>query len=137
MRSSRPLAGDTGQGRCRRILHVSFGLDVGGQEKLLVEFARHSDRERFELQFISLGSRGRLAEDIESMGWPVTDLGAPSGLRPGLIVKLALLFRRWRPAVVHTHDHRSLFYAVPAARLTRVPRAVVTRDLTPIPFNGA
>jgi glycosyltransferase involved in cell wall biosynthesis len=109
-----------------KVVHVSFGLDVGGQEKLLVEFARHTDPERFDLRFVSLGSRGRLAEDIEAMGWPVTTLGALSGLRPGLIVKLALLFRRWRPAVVHTHDQRSLFYAAPAARLTRVPRVVHT-----------
>ena len=28
----------------KRVVHVSFGLDVGGQEKLLVEFARHADR---------------------------------------------------------------------------------------------
>ena len=109
-----------------KVVHVSFGLDVGGQEKLLVEFARHGDRARFDLRFISLGSRGRLAEDIEALGCPVTDLGAPSGLRPGLIVKIAWLFRRWRPAVIHTHDHRSLFYAVPSARLTRVPRVVHT-----------
>jgi len=109
---------------------------MGGQEQLLVEFARHTDRKRFDLQFFSLGSRGRLAEDIEATGCPVTDLGAPSGLRPGLIVKLALLFRRWRPAVVHTHDHRSLFYALPAARLTRVPRIVHTchgRDVRATP----
>ena len=109
-----------------KVVHVTFGLEVGGQEKLLVEFARHSDRVRFDLRFISLGSRGQLAEDIEALGWPVTDLGAPSGLRPSLIVKLALLFRRLRPAVVHTHDSRSLVYAAPAARLTRVPRVVHT-----------
>src|SRR5271157_1156509 len=123
-----------------KVVHVSFGLDVGGQEKLLVEFARHSDRVRFDLRFVSLGSRGRLAADIEALGWPVTDLGAPSGLRPGLIVKLALLFRRWRPAVVHTHDHRSLFYAVPAVRLTRVPRVVHTchgRDVRATPRQVA
>jgi len=123
-----------------KVVHVSFGLDVGGQEKLLVEFARHTDPERFDLRFISLGLRGRLAEDIEALGWPVTDLGAPSGLRPSLIVKLALLFRRWRPAVVHTHDHRSLYYAVLAVRLTGVPRVVHTchgRDVRATPRQVA
>ena len=45
----------------------------------------------------------------------MTALGTPSGLRPGLIVKLARMFRRWRPDVVHTHDQRALFYAGPAA----------------------
>jgi len=127
MRSNRPLAGDADQGRCRRILHVTFGLDVGGQEKLLVEFARHSDPERLDLRFISLGSRGVLAQDIEGFGWPVTALGAASGLRPSLIVDLARFFCRWRPDVVHTHDERALFYAGPAAWATRVPRLIHTR----------
>ena len=60
-----------------RIAHVTFGLDVGGQEKLLVEFARHADRDRFDLRFISLGDRGPLAADIESLGWQVDALGVP------------------------------------------------------------
>ena len=41
--------------------------------------------------------------------------------------RLARLFRRGRPDVVHTHDQRSLFYAAIAARLARVPRVVHTR----------
>jgi sugar transferase (PEP-CTERM/EpsH1 system associated) len=113
--------------RSVRIAHVTFGLDVGGQEKLLVEFARHADRERFDLRFISIGDRGPLAGDIEALGWPLDALGAPSGLRPALIVRLAASFRRWRPDVVHTHDQRALFYAGPATRLARVPMLVHTR----------
>jgi glycosyltransferase involved in cell wall biosynthesis len=110
-----------------RIAHVTFGLDVGGQEKLLVEFARHADRSRFDLQFLSLGERGMLAGDIEALGWPVESLGEPAGLRPSLIAKLAHRFSLGRPAVVHTHDRRALFYAAPAARLARVPWVVHTR----------
>ncbi len=44
-----------------------------------------------------------------------------------LIAKLARFFLRLRPDVVHTHDQRALFYAGPAARLTRVPTIVHTR----------
>jgi sugar transferase (PEP-CTERM/EpsH1 system associated) len=110
-----------------RVVHVTFGLEVGGQEKLLVEFGRRADRGRFDLQFISLGPRGALADEIEALGWPVAALEAPSGLRPGLIVQLARAFRRGRPEVVHTHDQRALFYAGPAARLARVPMIVHTR----------
>jgi sugar transferase (PEP-CTERM/EpsH1 system associated) len=110
-----------------RVAHVTFGLDVGGQEKLLVEFARHGDRERFDLRFLSIGDRGPLAEDIEALGWPVMALGVPSGLHPGLIIRLARHFRREEPEVVHTHDQRALFYAGPAAWLAGVPRIVHTR----------
>ena len=43
-------------------------------EKLLVEFARHADRNRFDLRFICLGKRGSVADEIEACGWPVTAL---------------------------------------------------------------
>lgn len=115
-----------GLGRVR-VLHVTQGLDVGGQEKLLVEFARHTDRGTFDLRFVVLGTRGSLTADIESSGWPVVELGQPSGLRPGLVARLARLFRRWRPDVVHTHDDRPLLYGTPAAWLARVPRVVHTK----------
>jgi sugar transferase (PEP-CTERM/EpsH1 system associated) len=115
--SSRPL----------RVVHVSFGLDVGGQEKLLVELARHSDRSQVRLTFVSLGHRGALASDLEACGATVVALEQPSGLKMGLIWRLARIFRRAKPDVVHTHDQRSLFYAALAARLANVPRVVHTR----------
>jgi sugar transferase (PEP-CTERM/EpsH1 system associated) len=109
------------------VVHITFGLTMGGQEKLLVELARHADRSRFALTFVSLGDRGALAGDLEAWGGTVVALGQPSGLKPGLIFRLARLFRRWRPGVVHTHDSRSLIYAVPASRLAGVPWIVHTR----------
>ncbi len=110
-----------------RILHLTQGLDVGGQEKLLVEFARHADRTRFDLGFVSLGERGALARDIEACGWEVTALGRPDGLRPALVPALVRLFRHWRPDVVHTHDDRPLLYGAPTAWIARVPRLVHTK----------
>jgi glycosyltransferase involved in cell wall biosynthesis len=106
---------------------VTLGLDVGGQEKLLVELARHADRRRFALHFISLTSRGSLAGDLEACGWPVTALEAPQGLRPSIIGRLARLFWRLRIDVVHTHDDRPNVYGVPAARLVGVRRVLHTR----------
>jgi glycosyltransferase involved in cell wall biosynthesis len=96
-------------------------------EKLLVEFARHADRERFELHFVSLGGRGSLADDLESCGWPVTALNTPSGLRPRLLLHLARFFREREIDVVHTHNTKPILYAAPAARLARVPRIIHTR----------
>ncbi len=110
-----------------RIAHVTLGLDVGGQEKLLVEFAHCADRRRFDLHFVSLGGRGVLAGDLEAWGWPVEALGEPSGFRPGLAPRLAWLFRERRIDVVHTHDERPHIYGAFAARLAGVRRLVHTR----------
>jgi glycosyltransferase involved in cell wall biosynthesis len=114
-------------GRRLRVAHVAHGLDVGGLEKLLVEFARHADRERFELRFFSLGDRGALAGDLEALGWPVEALGLPWGFRPSLFAKLARRLSRWGANVVHTHDERPLIYGTVAGWLAGVPRLVHTR----------
>lgn len=110
-----------------RVVHVAPNLEMGGLEKLLVEFARHTDQTRFALRFICLGNRGVLADEIEKCGWPVTALGVPNGLHPGLVLRLARRLRRCRADVVHTHDDRAHLYGTFAGRLARVPRLVHTR----------
>lgn len=110
-----------------RVAHVTQGLETGGQEKLLVEFARHADRHTFDLRFISLGGRGALAADLEECGWPVHPLEAATKIRPGLVARLAVQFRRWGIHVVHTHEDRPLIHAAPAARLAGVAAVVHTR----------
>lgn len=110
-----------------RITHVAAQLDVGGMEKLLVEFARHADRQRFDLRFVSLGARGALAGDLEALGWPVFALERPAGVTVGLIPRLASLFCDGETDVVHTHNSRPLIYGGPAAWLARVPGVVHTR----------
>lgn len=110
-----------------RVVHVTPGLDMGGQEKLLIEFARHADPKWFDLRFLCLGTRGSLAADVEAYGWPVHHLDAPAGWRPDLIVRLAWLFRRWGADVVHTHEDRPLVHGALAAALARVKTIIHSR----------
>jgi sugar transferase (PEP-CTERM/EpsH1 system associated) len=110
-----------------RVVHVTGCLDMGGQEKLLVEFAKHADRDRFDLRFLSLGSRGVLADELEAQGWPVTALDLSPGLHLRLPWRLSRLFRQWRADIVHTHNDRPLLYAAPAARLARVSSVLHTK----------
>jgi glycosyltransferase involved in cell wall biosynthesis len=119
----------------RRIVHVTRGLAIGGQEKLLVEFARRADRARFELYVISLTGRGLLGDALENLGVPVTALEEPEGLRPGLVLRLAKCFRRLAPTVIHTHDDKPLVYGAWAARLARVPSLIHTKHYARLPQN--
>jgi glycosyltransferase involved in cell wall biosynthesis len=68
-----------------------------------------------------------VADELESLGWPVHALHAPDGLRPGLVLRLARLFRSWRADVVHAHNTKPLTYCGPAARLAGVPAVIYTR----------
>jgi glycosyltransferase involved in cell wall biosynthesis len=125
-RSDRLLTNGTAARRVR-VVHLNVSLHMGGAEKLLVEFARHADRRRFDLRFVSLGPRGNLADEIEACGWPVTALNEPEGMRKWLIVRLAWLLHGWKTDVLHTHNTKAIFYGAPAARLARVPAVVHTR----------
>jgi glycosyltransferase involved in cell wall biosynthesis len=110
-----------------RVAHIALQLETGGLERLLIEHARHARREEFELRFIGLGKRGPVADEIEALGWPVTTLGAPPGLRPSLILQLARALKSHGVDVVHTHNTKPLLYGGPAARLAGLPKVIHTR----------
>jgi glycosyltransferase involved in cell wall biosynthesis len=110
-----------------RVIHVSAGLNMGGMEKSLVEFARHTDRDRFDLQFVSLTTRGEVADQIEQLGWPVSALEILPGVKTANFVRLARLFRDARPNILHTHNTRPLIYATPAARFAGIKTTIHTR----------
>ena len=114
-----------------RVAHLVENLEVGGLEKLLVEFARHADRSRFALRFLTLGHRGALAGDIEAEGWPVESLNLKSGLRPRAIPLLSRWFRRERIDVLHVHTSGPLLYGTAAAKLAGVPTIISTRHHGP------
>jgi len=96
-------------------------------ERLLVEFARHADRGRFELEFVCLGTRGPIAGTLESLGWTVRTLEMKPGLRPGAMMTLARLFRSSRIDLVHTHNTKPLLYASVAAKIASMGGLVHTR----------
>lgn len=114
-------------GKRLRIAHVTQSLAMGGLEKLLVEFARHGDRDEFDLCFVSLTRGGVLRPVIEACGWPVHEFHVPSGFRPGLMVQLAHFFWKNSIDVVHTHDDRPLVHSSLAVRLGAVTGAIHTR----------
>ena len=116
-----------GISRRTRIVHVALGTSVGGMEKLLVEFARFTDRKRFDLAFVSLEARGKIAAEIENLHWPVHAFDKTAGVKPGLVLRLARRLRDLRPDVVHTHNTGGFLYGVTAAKLARVTRIIHTR----------
>jgi glycosyltransferase involved in cell wall biosynthesis len=117
----------------RRVVHITTGLDTGGQERLLLEFARQADRRWFDLSFISLTTRGRLADEIESLSWPVFALEEPPGFRPSIVWHLAGTLRRLGADIVHTHDSRPLIYGAPAARMAGARHVIHMRHFARLP----
>jgi glycosyltransferase involved in cell wall biosynthesis len=100
---------------------------MGGMEKLLVEFARHADRNRFDLHFVSMTTKGCAAAEIESLGWPVTSLDVMPGFRPAVVFRIAKVLRGLKSDLVHTHNTKPLLYGAPAARAAGIRAVIHTR----------
>lgn len=110
-----------------RVVHVSLSLNTGGLEKLLVEFAKYADRDRFDLRFVALTQGGYLADQIASHGWPVSVLGLKLGWHPTSMLRLTRMLQGCGGAVIHMHNTAPLFYAAPALRMARIPIGIYTR----------
>ncbi|MDX2038070.1 MAG: glycosyltransferase [Isosphaeraceae bacterium] len=119
------------------VVHLTYALDMGGCERLQVEFAKWADRDKFDLRFVAIDSLGRVAKIIEGLGWPVDTLSKPQGFQPHYFFKLAQLLRRWKVDVIHTHDNGPMFYGAVAARMSGVPVVVHTRHHGKLPWVSA
>jgi glycosyltransferase involved in cell wall biosynthesis len=87
----------------RRILYLIDGLAMGGAERGLVLTLRHLDRSRYEPEVAYLWGPAPLRVDIESLGVPVTEIGATRGPRALLAVpKVRKLLKRGRFDAIHT-----------------------------------
>ncbi|WP_206664478.1 glycosyltransferase [Dankookia rubra] len=105
------------------VIHVVQHLAPGGLEVMALELAR-AQSVRHPALVLSLEGE----QDAAIAAWPRLEehrgrlvfAGKRPGLDPALPFRLAALFRRLRPAAVHTHHVGPLLYAGPAARLAGV-----------------
>ena len=98
-----------------RICHVSMTLLTGGLERLLVEFGRHHDANRFDLRFVSLAELGPPAEELRRMGFSVESVNLPGRGKLPALRSLRSLLQRDRVDIVHTHNTYAHFYGTVAA----------------------
>jgi glycosyltransferase involved in cell wall biosynthesis len=110
-----------------RVCHVSMTLRTGGLERLLVDFARHTNHRRYELHFVSLTDGGPPAEDLRRLEVPVDLIGFPGCGKLGLIRGLVRLFKKYRFDIIHTHNTYAHFYATLAAKLAGVRVVINTQ----------
>jgi len=96
-------------------------LETGGLERLLVEFGRCGNRQRFDPCFVSLSSLGKPAEDLRGLGMQVESVASAASGRLGRLRYLIEMFRREQIEIVHTHNTLAHFYAAIAAKRAGVP----------------
>jgi glycosyltransferase involved in cell wall biosynthesis len=108
-----------------RIVHVVLSLDVGGQERLILNLSRALQKRGHDVRVVSMSPGGSLRPEFGSI--ETIDVVKGKGLDLMLVPKLARTLRRLAPDVVHTHNAASLVYGAPAARLALIGRVVHTK----------
>lgn len=110
-----------------RVCHVSMCLLTGGLERLLVEFGKNRDGERFETSFVALDGMGGPADELRAQGHHVECVADVVSGKLARLWRLIQIFRKGRFDVVHTHNTLAHFYGAFAAKLAGVPVVVNTQ----------
>jgi len=96
-----------------RILQMVPWLGCGGAERMCATLVTHLDRQRFEVELISLYDPHQTALEkyLERLGVRVSFLGKRKGFDPRMFRRIAGVARRFRPHLAHTH--LCLHYGIP------------------------
>lgn len=106
--------------RRKSILHIITGLHTGGAETMLLRLVERL-RVDFEQHVISLTPPGPVAEKITELGVPIASLRMSRGTPdPTATLRLAVMIRRIRPAVVQTWMYHADLVGGTASRLAGV-----------------
>jgi glycosyltransferase involved in cell wall biosynthesis len=114
-----------------RVIHVAKASGISGSERHLLDLLPGLRARGYDVSFTLLhegepGAR-ELARSLEHAGIAVDAVRLRAGLDPLAAARLVRLFRRTRPAIVHTHLVHADFHGLPAAALARVPVRVSTK----------
>jgi glycosyltransferase involved in cell wall biosynthesis len=114
--------------RTRLLMFVS-GFAMGGTERHVVNLGRSLDQSKFDIHLACFRRWGHFLEEIEERRLPIREYGIDSlhnrrTLREQL--RFARDLRRHRIQIVHTYNFYPNVFALPAARLARVPRVVAS-----------
>lgn len=102
------------------IVHLTYVLDFGGLETLIVESINRMPADRYRHAIICLTRYTDFAKKITRPGVEIIALDKPSGLALETHVKLYQLLRRLRPTILHTYNLAAIEYQF-TALLAGVP----------------
>lgn len=111
--------------RRMHVLHVVSSLEIGGQERMILDLARGLKERGHRVTVLSLAHGGALTRAFGTI--PVVSVARRGGVEPSLTMAIADIVKELRVDAVHTHNPVALIYAGPAARWAKVPRLVHTK----------
>ncbi|MBI5118515.1 glycosyltransferase [Candidatus Poribacteria bacterium] len=92
------------------ILYLNYSMDVGGIEKMILDFVRNIDRTAFCPHVGALRNGGALEGEIRSAGASLHNLRYEEGIDLPVVFQLERLMRKERIDVLHTNNYGAWFY---------------------------
>lgn len=111
------------------VLHLVWGLETGGAQRIIAAIARHSPAGEFEHGVVSFNGDGPARTAIESAGCHATLLHKRCGFDPAMPGALRSLMARSAAGILHAHDFTGAFWGALALRSFPGWRLVVTDHL--------
>ncbi len=105
----------------KKILHIVEDLKVGGLEKVLASIVLSLDPSKYDIQVWCLARGGDIAQALIEKGISVRILRMKSYHNPLNIARLALIMKRERFHIIHTHGYFASTFGRFAAILAHVP----------------
>jgi glycosyltransferase involved in cell wall biosynthesis len=107
-----------------RLLKVMTTYFQGGTEGQVLNLVRHLDRQAYDLQFACLRKGGDMLDDFEKLNIPISEFRIRNLYAPGTFLqqwRFAAHLRTQRIQIVHSYNFYANMFAIPAARMARVP----------------
>ena len=109
------------------VVQATFGMGIGGMERVIMDLCRYIDPERFRFTICCLSHRGALADEMEAEGVPVIYSEDQRRIAKYLRgFELAQLLRRQRVDILHTHNTTAFIHGLLGAQIARVPVRIHT-----------
>ena len=117
-------------------MQVTFGMSIGGMERVIMELCRYVDPSRYKLSICCISKRGPLADIMEGEGVPVYFCENQSKVGKYLRgFELARVFADQKVDLLHTHHMPAFIDSTVGAQIARVPILINTDHCKQYPIE--
>jgi glycosyltransferase involved in cell wall biosynthesis len=118
------------------IMQVTFGMNIGGMERVIMELCRYVDPAKYRLSICCISARGPLADRMESEGVQVVFCKNQSKFGKYFRgFELGRVFREQKVDLLHTHHMPAFIDSTLGALLARVPILINTDHCKQYPIE--
>jgi len=117
-------------------MQVTFGMSIGGMERVIMELCRYVDPSRYKLSICCISKLGPLADMMEAEGVPVHVCQNQSKVGKYLRgFELARVFSSQKVDLLHTHHMPAFIDSTLGAQIARVPILINTDHCKQYPIE--